>query len=67
MAGTGVAAHNLALRFWLSAGAPAAGLERCRADFRRVTDLLPPEPGAPRLDEVAERLERMIGRLERLP
>lgn len=61
-----VAAHNLALRSWLQAGAPADGLDRCRADFRRIADLLPPEPGAPRLDDVTARLERAIGRLERV-
>jgi len=60
-----VAAHNLALRAWLEAGAPAHGLDRCRAQFRRVADLLPPEPGAGPLDDVTERLERVIGRLER--
>ena len=61
-----VAAHNLALRSWLMDGAPADGLARCRANFRRVADLLPPEPGAARgLDDMAERLERAIGRLER--
>lgn len=61
-----VAAHNLALRSWLAAGAPADGLDTCRAGFRRVADLLPPEPGDGRgLDDVAERLERAVGRLER--
>lgn len=62
-----VAAHNLALRAWLADGAPAAGLARCRAEFRRVAALLPPEPGdeGPRLDDVADRLERVLGRLER--
>lgn len=62
-----VAAHNLALRSWLALGAPEDGLDGCRADFRRVADLLPPEPGEGRgeLDGVADRLERAIGRLER--
>lgn len=61
-----VAAHNLALRSWLMAGAPEDGLESCRDRFRRVADLLPPEPGTDRngLDGVAKRLERAIGRLE---
>ncbi|MGE3285565.1 MAG: TetR family transcriptional regulator [Pseudonocardia sp.] len=63
-----VAAHNLALRAWLAGGAPGDGLAACRATFHRVVDLLPPEPGEGRglgLDEVAERLERVVGRLER--
>jgi len=60
-----VAAHNLALRSWLAAGAPADGLARCRADFRRVADLLPPEPGGGRgLEAVVVRLERAVARLE---
>ncbi|MGQ0576557.1 MAG: TetR family transcriptional regulator [Pseudonocardia sp.] len=61
-----VAAHNLALRSWLTDGAPPAGLAGCRADFRRVAELLPPEPGEQHgLDGVAARLERVVGRLER--
>ena len=42
-----VAAHNLALRAWLAAGAPADGVEACRARFRRVADILPIEPDRP--------------------
>jgi AcrR family transcriptional regulator len=64
-----VAAHNVALRAWLAGGAPGDGLPGCRATFRRVVELLPPEPGGDKglggLDEVAERLERIVGRLER--
>jgi AcrR family transcriptional regulator len=58
-----VAAHNLALRSWLAAGAPADGVEACRAQFRRVADLLPGEPDA-ELDAVTRRLEAAVGRLE---
>ncbi len=57
-----VAAHNLALRAWLAAGAPADGIDACRARFRRVADLLPVEP---ELTAVAQRLEAVAGRLER--
>lgn len=62
-----VAAHNQALRSWLTAGAPATGLADCRARLRRVAELLPSEPGADpdTLDRVTERLEQAIGRLER--
>ncbi len=59
-----VAAHNLALRAWLDAGAPATELDACRQRFRRVAELLPiDEPGT--LDSVARRLELAVGRLER--
>lgn len=59
-----VAAHNLALRAWLDAGAPPAELNACRQRFRRVAELLPiDEPGT--LDSVARRLELAVGRLER--
>jgi AcrR family transcriptional regulator len=57
-----VAAHNLALRSWLDAGAPADGQAACRERFRRVAALLPAEDG---LRTVAERLELAVGRLER--
>ncbi|WP_214368583.1 TetR family transcriptional regulator [Pseudonocardia sp. H11422] len=59
-----VAAHNQALRRWLADGATAAGVESCRARFRRVADLLPVE-AADELSEVARRLEDAVGRLER--
>jgi AcrR family transcriptional regulator len=59
-----VAAHNLALRAWLDAGAPAADLDSYRHRFHRVAELLPiDEPGT--LDAVARRLELAVGRLER--
>jgi AcrR family transcriptional regulator len=57
-----VAAHNLALRSWLDAGAPVDGQEACRERFRRVAALLPAEDG---LRTVTERLELAVGRLER--
>lgn len=64
-----VAAHNLALRTWLAAGARADGFEARREQFRRVADLLPVEErGAAdpdRLTDVARRLEHAVGRLER--
>ncbi|MDT7710191.1 MAG: hypothetical protein QOG20_5798 [Pseudonocardiales bacterium] len=59
-----VAAHNLALRAWLAAGAPADGIDACRARFRRVADMLPVEPDGG-LHIVAQRLEAAVGRLER--
>jgi AcrR family transcriptional regulator len=59
-----VAAHNLALRSWLADGAPADGIDACRARFRRVADMLPVEP-EPELGSVAQRLEAVAGRLER--
>ncbi|NMH99819.1 TetR family transcriptional regulator [Pseudonocardia acidicola] len=58
-----VAAHNHALRAWLADGATAAGIEPCRAHFRRVADLLPVE-AADELKDVARRLEEAVGRLE---
>jgi AcrR family transcriptional regulator len=61
-----VAAHNLALREWLDAGAPDDGGESCRARFRRVADLLPVEPaGDGELHAVTRRLEAAADRLER--
>jgi AcrR family transcriptional regulator len=61
-----VAAHNLALRSWLAAGAPADGLDACRERFRRVADMLPGEPArSDGLHAVARRLEDAVGRLER--
>lgn len=64
-----VAAHNLALRTWLAAGAPADRCDTAREQFRRVTDLLPPDgpgpPGAHDLHAVTRRLEQAITRLER--
>lgn len=59
-----VAAHNLALRAWLAAGAPADGIDELRARFRAVADMLPVEP-AGGLHAVAQRLEAAVGRLER--
>jgi AcrR family transcriptional regulator len=58
-----VAAHNLALRSWLAAGAPVEGIDDCRARFRRVADLLPVEPGGG-LALVTRRLEAVAVRLE---
>jgi AcrR family transcriptional regulator len=60
-----VAAHNVALRTWLAAGAPANGYEACRERFRRVADLLPVDEPPQHLTAVTRRLERAIGRLER--
>ena len=60
-----VAAHNVALRTWLAAGAPADGYEACRERFRRVADLLPVDEPPPHLTAVTRRLERAVGRLER--
>ncbi|MFC4947160.1 TetR family transcriptional regulator [Pseudonocardia sp. GCM10023141] len=59
-----VAAHNLALRAWLAAGAPVSGIDALRARFRAVAGMLPVEP-ARDLHAVAERLEAAVGRLER--
>ncbi len=56
------AAHNVALREWLAAGAPADGVPGLVARFRSVAPLLPGDPG---LTNVADRLEAAIGRLER--
>jgi len=60
-----VAAHNVALRTWLAAGAPADGYEACRERFRRVADLLPVDEPPQQLTAVTRRLERAVGRLER--
>jgi AcrR family transcriptional regulator len=60
-----VAAHNVALRSWLAAGAPADGYEACRERFRRVADLLPVDEPPQHLTAVTRRLERAVGRLER--
>jgi len=62
-----VAAHNLALRAWLAAGAPADGIDACRGRFRRVAEMLPVEPDRAdgELRIVAQRLEEAVGRLER--
>ena len=60
-----VAAHNMALRSWLAAGAPADGYEACRERFRRVADLLPVDEPPQHLTAVTRRLERAVGRLER--
>jgi AcrR family transcriptional regulator len=57
-----VAAHNVALREWLTAGAAADGVAGMVGRFRGVADLLPGEPG---LTTVTDRLEAAIGRLER--
>ena len=64
-----VAAHNVALRTWLAAGAPPDGYDACRERFRRVAGLLPVDeprtPGSQQLSAVARRLEQAVGRLER--
>ncbi len=60
-----VAAHNVALRSWLAAGAPGDGYEACRERFRRVADLLPVDEPPQHLTAVTRRLERAVGRLER--
>jgi len=62
-----VAAHNLALREWLAAGAPDDGGRSCRERFREVAALLPDEPARPGdpLHAVARRLEAAADRLER--
>lgn len=59
-----VAAHNVALRAWLAAGAPADGVEACKERFRAVASMLPAGTD-PTLDAVARRLEAAVGRLER--
>lgn len=61
-----VAAHNLALRAWLAAGALPADTDACRERFRTVAGLLPGEP-VPDADlhAVAQRLETAVMRLER--
>ncbi len=58
-----VAAHNVALRAWLAAGAPAEGIAACRARFRRVADMLPVETEST-LALVTQRLEAAVERLE---
>ncbi|NMH80543.1 TetR family transcriptional regulator [Pseudonocardia xinjiangensis] len=61
-----VAAHNLALRAWLAAGAPEDGMEACRLRFRRVAEMLPGEPAHTNgLHAVTRRLEQAVVRLER--
>lgn len=60
-----VAAHNLALRAWLAAGAPPAQEERFRQRFRAVADMLPVDPHRGDLQAVASRLEAAVVRLER--
>lgn len=61
-----VAAHNLALRDWLAAGAPAAGIEPCVERFRRVAAMLPGDAAdPPDLGPLTERLELAVTRLER--
>ena len=57
-----VAAHNVALREWLAAGAPADRVSGLVARFRSVVDLLPVDAG---LTTVTDRLEAAVGRLER--
>ena len=42
-----VAAHNLALRRWLAAGAPPDGVDACIGYFRQVADLLPSASAEP--------------------
>lgn len=61
-----VAAHNLALRAWLAAGAPADGVHTALEQFRRVAEMLPGEPSHDgHLHAVTQRLEAAVGRLER--
>jgi AcrR family transcriptional regulator len=62
-----VAAHNLALRAWLAGGGRPDQLDDCRARFRKVVDMLPgePAPEEPALQDVTERLEAAVARLER--
>lgn len=60
-----VAAHNLALRGWLAAGAPADGIATMLQNYRRVTEMLPVEQ--PGLAAVTQRLEAAVGRLEQRP
>ena len=64
-----VAAHNIALRGWLAAGAPADGMVACRERFRQVAGMLPGERARPdgELRAVARRLEAAVGRLEQRP
>ena len=60
-----VAAHNVALREWLAAGAVDDGGESCRERFHQVVDLLPVGEPPQHLTAVTRRLERAVGRLER--
>ncbi|MGI5125687.1 TetR family transcriptional regulator [Pseudonocardia sp. CA-107938] len=60
-----VAAHNLALRTWLAAGAPAGGIAAMVARYRAVSTMLPVEQ--PALAQVTERLEAAVVRLEQQP
>jgi AcrR family transcriptional regulator len=62
-----VAAHNLALRSWLADGGRPDPLDEYRARFRKVVDMLPGEPARnePELQDVTERLEAAVARLER--
>jgi len=60
-----VAAHNLALRTWLTDGAPVAGIPAMVERYRAVAGMLPVEQ--PGLAEVADRLEAAVGRLEQQP
>ena len=57
-----VAAHNVALREWLATGGSPTGIPALLERFRSVADLLPGEPG---LTTVTDRLEAVVGRLER--
>jgi len=57
-----VAAHNVALRKWLAAGGSPTGIPALLERFRSVADLL---PGGAGLTTVADRLEAVVGRLER--
>ena len=41
-----VAALDVALAQWLAEGAPSDGVAACRARFRAVAALLPPDPGS---------------------
>ncbi len=61
-----VAAHNLALRDWLAAGAPVDGIAPCVEQFRRVADMLPGSRSDD-LGAVTRRLEAAVGRLEQGP
>jgi len=60
-----VAAHNLALRTWLTDGAPVAGIPAMVERYRAVADMLPVEQRG--LAEVTDRLEAAVDRLEQQP
>ena len=60
-----VAAHNLALRAWLAAGAPEAGLDALPGGIPAGPAGLLPVEQTRHLDSVTRRLERAVGRLER--